>query len=169
MAKASQEPSFGTILVAARTAAGVSRSEIAKECDVEPRTVARWEADENDPSTDAKWLILHLLHESGRAPRPLLEQLADASDIALWQLGIDPPPHAAPAAPPPAPVAPSPAARKAIDDAVREAAEDLGVDPRTLRPVLRRLLEAIAATGVGTEDAARLVVRRASGAAMEST
>ncbi len=47
-------------------------------------------------------------------------------------------------------------AQKVGDDAVREAAEALDVAPRVLRPVARRLFQAIANGSVPTDVAARL-------------
>ena len=62
-----------------------------------------------------------------------------------------------------------PNAQKVVDDAVREAAEELSLDPRVLRPVVSRLYEAIAQGGVPPDAAARLAVapRKKSGAPVE--
>jgi hypothetical protein len=53
------------------------------------------------------------------------------------------------------------AAQKTVDDAVREAAEELGIAPGTLRPVVARLLEAIAQGDVSAQVAAEMAVTRA--------
>ena len=45
-----------------------------------------------------------------------------------------------------------------VDDAVREAAEDLEVAPQQLRPALSRMLDRIARAGVPIEAATRMVL-----------
>ena len=144
---------FGAVLLAARTAAKVTRAELAKGLDVLPRTVARWEADENTPSTTDMQLILHFLHETGRLPRPLLDEYAKVTYLSPWTLGIDPLPEVR--------FVPTPAHQKAIDDAIREAAEDLEIEPRTLRPVASRLFAALAKSGIPANAAAGMAVARA--------
>jgi transcriptional regulator with XRE-family HTH domain len=144
---------FGAVLLAARTAAKVSRAELAKHLDVLPRTVARWEADENYPGGTIIKLILVFLHETGRLPRPLIDEYAEVGHINLWTLGIDPPPTV--------PFVPTPAHQKAIDDAIREAAEELEIDPRKLRPVAGRLFAALAESGIPADVAAGMAVARA--------
>jgi DNA-binding XRE family transcriptional regulator len=129
----------------------ISRVELAKELDVLPRTVARWEADQHDPSETIASLIILFFEERG-APRPLLEELAKAAYIHLLSLGIGPFPKVA--------FKPSAASQKVVDDAVREAAEDLGLEPRALRPVVSRLLEAIAQGGIPADAAAKMAVAR---------
>jgi hypothetical protein len=46
------------------------------------------------------------------------------------------------------------------DDAVREAAEELAVDPRTLRPILSRLFAALVRYEIPARAAAEMVVAR---------
>jgi hypothetical protein len=49
-------------------------------------------------------------------------------------------------------------AQTVVDDAVREAAEDLDVTPRALRPILSHLIDRAARAGVPLDAAARMVL-----------
>jgi hypothetical protein len=147
---------FGAALLAARLAARVSRAQIAATCGVLPRTVARWEAGENDPDATSRELAILFLDGTGCLPRPLLEQLAESGHAPLWSLGIEPPPGATVAKA--SVFVPSAASQKVVDDAIREAAEDLAIPAPSLRPVVSRLLEAIARGGVPADAAARMAI-----------
>jgi hypothetical protein len=61
----------------------------------------------------------------------------------------------------PPPSTPSPATTKVLDDAVREAAEELSIDVKTLRPVASRLFEALATYEIPPAAAAQMVLRPA--------
>jgi transcriptional regulator with XRE-family HTH domain len=148
-------------MLAARKAARVTRSEIAHECQVLPRTVARWEDGESDPGLLKRGKVVKALYATGRTPRHLLEALAEQASVTLWQLGLELPPGTKPVAPVSAYVE-SAAAQKVVDDAVRAAAEDLAIDPRALRPVASRLFEAIAQGEIPAEAAAKMALGRAS-------
>jgi transcriptional regulator with XRE-family HTH domain len=142
--------SFGAALLAARKAARVTRAELAKEMDLLPRTISRWETGQNVPDSTRRELVIHALYRTGRVPRALLEQLADAAYTRLWMLGIE--------ARPAAPWVPTPAHAKIVDDAIRQAAEDLGIQARALRPAVSKLLGALARGGIPAGAAAELAL-----------
>ncbi len=156
MAKLNEKQAYGALLQQAVALARLSPYEIAKACEVVTRTVARWEAGQTQPNPFQQRNIVHLLHKTGRVPRKMLEELALASADDLVSLGLEaPPPKRSPA---------PPNAQKIVDDAVREAAETLSVDPKVLRPVASRLFQAIAEGSVPAEAAAQLAVAERAGA-----
>lgn len=141
------------LLNRALLASELPSSRLAKPCEVVPRTVARWLAGETLPNPFQQRNIVHVLHATGRVPRDLLEELASASADTLESLDIvrrAPPPPA----PPPVPAD----AQRIVDDAIREAAEALDVTPRTLRPIVSQLLDALARGAVPVDAGARLAV-----------
>jgi hypothetical protein len=105
---------------------------------------------------DVRVTVLRLLAD---ATRPLLETLATEAEVDLASIGLGPPPPAA-VAPPPVAVAPAiPAAAQAtVDDALREAAEEIEVAPKLLRPALSRMLDRLARGGVPMDAASRMVL-----------
>jgi transcriptional regulator with XRE-family HTH domain len=158
--------SFGVALRSAREAAGLSQTRVAHEMRTYPQTVHRWEKSSSIPTMEVRIALVRLLKD---APRPLLEELAEESNLDLASLGMEPPPPAAPApsaplaapAPPPPPAPPPviPATAQAmVDDALREAAEEIDVAPRALRPALSRMLDRLARGGVPMDAAARMVL-----------
>ena len=150
MAKLTPKKAYGALLTRAIRMARLDPYEIAKPCQVVTRTVARWQAGETQPNPFQQRNIVHLLHETGRVPRAMLEELALASADDLVSLGLESPPPKRPAAPL--------NAQKVIDDAVREAAEELSLEPKVLRRVASRLYQAIAEGNVPADAAARLAV-----------
>ena len=153
---------FGAALTSAREATGMSQTSIASHFDTYPNTVYRWERRRTMPSMEVRMELLKLLED---APRPLLEALARESGVDLASIGMGLPPPARPAAPPAAaaPLPPAPAAIPAtaqsmVDDALREAAEEVEVSPKVLRPALSRMLDRLARGGVPIDAAARMVL-----------
>ncbi len=144
-------------LRAAREALHVDRAIAAKACDVVPRTLSRWEAGASWPPLEDRFTLLRLLID---LPLPELEKLADLAMTTLGAAQTTVVPHpddvVAPASVVLAP--PSASAQKVLDDALREAAEDLAVHAAALRPVASRLLDAIAKTGGTLDVAARMVI-----------
>jgi transcriptional regulator with XRE-family HTH domain len=151
--------SFGAALTMAREAARMSKTDIALALSTLPNTVYRWETTKARPSMEVRIKLLRVLSD---APRDKLQQLADEAEVSLASIGLGapPPPAANPAVPPPAPAPPPiPAGAQAIvDDAVREAAEELDLAPKALRPVLSRMLDRLARAGVPVDAAARMVL-----------
>jgi hypothetical protein len=150
-----EPPRFHHLFVIALEQTKVPRAVIAKACGVLPRTVKRWEDDDCEPSVPVKHAALLALHESGRLEPDLLEMLAEDIGLSAWQLGLGPPP--------PPEFVPTAAAQKVLDDAVREAAEELAVDPRALRPVLRRLFATMTECEIPAHAAVEMVVRKRGG------
>jgi hypothetical protein len=153
---------FGEALRHAREAAGLTQAALARHLKKTPVSAHRWETQGVRPPYEARVEILRFL---AKAPRPLLEALADMSDVDLDSvLPLPPAPVPVPPAPHVAAAPPLPAkvmlanAQTLLDDAVREAAEDLDVSPRVLRPVLSRLLDRAARAGVPVDAAARMVL-----------
>jgi transcriptional regulator with XRE-family HTH domain len=153
---------FAAALTAARQAAGVTQTQIARELELYPNQVHRWEKQGTFPSMEKRIAVLRMLKG---APRALLDELARQSDVTLESIGMglppppppSPPAHAAAASPATAP--PMAAnAQATIDDAVREAAEEMDVSPKVLRPALSRMLDRLARTGVPIDAAARMVL-----------
>jgi hypothetical protein len=143
---------FSHLFLLALDATGVSRSDVARACGVVPRTAARWADGDCEPSVAVKTTIVHRLYDSRRLPKALLDKLCEDIGQAAWQLGLEAPP---------APVfTPSPATQKVLDDVVREAAEELSVDPRALRPVLSRVFAELVRYEIPVGAAVGMVVRR---------
>jgi hypothetical protein len=149
------EAHFGHLLLLAMQMTGVTRAQIAHACHVNSRTVARWENAENDPPLQAKTHAIDVLVESGKLDPKLLELLTGNVGLEPWSLGYQ--------APPAPEFTPSAATRKVLDDAVREAAEELAVDPRVLRPALSKLLRALVQYEIPPGAAAEMVVERLRG------
>ncbi|MGO8999947.1 MAG: helix-turn-helix domain-containing protein [Polyangiaceae bacterium] len=141
---------FGVALTKAREAAGLSQTQIASRLRTLPNTVHRWEKRRSIPSMEVRIALLRLLAE---APRALLEDLAEEANVDLASIGMGPPP-------PPVTALPSlsPTAQATVDDALREAAEEIDVTPRVLRPALSRMLDRLARSGVPIDAAARMVL-----------
>jgi hypothetical protein len=101
--------------------------------------------------------VLRLLET---ATRPLLETLAAESEVDLATIGMGAPPPPVVVASPPVAVAPTipPTAQATVDDALREAAEEIEVTPKLLRPALSRMLDRLARGGVPMDAAARMVL-----------
>ncbi len=156
MAKSDATPTFGSAFLRARAVLRIGRGDVAHACRVTMRTVARWEADESWPTLEDRHLLLRLY---SKLPREDLHSMAALAQTTLAAAGIPETPVAAPPSPGPLPPAPfSAAAQKVVDDAIREAAEDLGLVARDLRPVASRLFDARARAGVTPEAAARMVL-----------
>jgi hypothetical protein len=153
--EAPKPPTFAELLVAALEETGVRRGAIAQACGVVPRTVARWEDGDCEPGLPMKSTVLVTLYDSGRLSTELLEALAHDYGVEPWQLGMG--------SPPPPDFTPSPATQKVLDDAVREAAEDLGVDVGALRPVVSKLFAALAQYEIPPGAAAGMVGKRRKG------
>jgi hypothetical protein len=143
---------FAHLLLIALEETKVSRTEMTKACGVLPRTVARWVDGDAEPDIGKKSIVIHLLHDSGRLRKVLLDKLCENIGLEAWQLNLEPPPVPE--------FIRSPATEKVLDDAVREAAEELGVDPRVLRPVLSRLFAALVRYEIPAGAAAEMVVAR---------
>jgi len=94
-----------------------------------------------------------LLARDRTASAPADRRVRERGAHQSLELGIDPPPEI--------PFVPTPAHQKAIDDAIREAAEELEIEPRKLRPVASRLFGALARSGVPVEAAAGMAFARA--------
>jgi hypothetical protein len=143
---------FGHLLLLAMRLTGVTRSQIATACSVNSRTVARWENAENDPPLPAKTHAIEALQQSGKLDPKLLALLTNNVGLEPWSLGYGTPP---------VPVfTPSAATRKVLDDAVREAAEELGIATGVLRPALSKLLRALVEYEIPPGAAAEMVVER---------
>ena len=155
-----QPSGFGIALRRAREAAGLSQADVALNLQKAAITVHRWETKGTLPTFEDR---VKLLQRLANAPRPLLADLANAGKVALESvLPLPPPPVASPPPPPAAPASTAKVmdanAQTVVDDALREAAEDLDVAPRALRPVLSRLLDRIGRAGVPMDAAARMVL-----------
>ncbi len=151
MRKVDAPLTFGAALRRARAVLRLDRATVARACRVGVRTVSRWESDHSWPGLEVRQAVLRV---HARLPSPQLQELAQLAETTLAAAGI----HEEPA-PAPAPVILfSPSAQKAIDDAIREAAEDLGVHARELRPVASRFLDALARAGVSAEVGARMAI-----------
>ena len=144
---------FSLLFLIALEATGVTRNAIARACGVLPRTVARWEDGDVEPLLATKIQIINTLHDSEKLPQDLLERLCKNIGIDAWRLGLAPVPST--------PFTPSPATTKVLDDAVREAAEELSIDVKTLRPVASRLFEALATYEIPPAAAAQMVLKPA--------
>lgn len=150
---------FGEAVLALRTHLRISQREVGQSLGTYSNTVYRWETSTAIPSMEMRIALLRLFKAG---PRPLLEALATASNVSLESAGIaKAEPVVASAAPlptaPPAPPLP-PTAQTTVDDAVREAAEEIDVSPKALRPVLSRMLDRLAKSGVPMDAAARMVL-----------
>jgi transcriptional regulator with XRE-family HTH domain len=153
---------FGVVLREVRTGLHMTQRQLAAALGRRPMAVNRWEMGAMVPRLEDRLRVLHALDD---APRADLERLAIAAGTTLRAAGFEdepaPPPAAAPSAAPLAPPPPStlsPLAQAMVDDAVREAAEDLEVAPQKLRPALSRMLDRIARAGVPIEAATRMVL-----------
>ncbi len=146
-------------MTAARESTGMTQTDIAMELKTYPNTVYRWERRNSMPAMEVRVKLLRLLEG---APRPLLQALASESGVQLASIGMGGAAAAAPAvqaAPAPAVVAAIPASAQAtVDDALREAAEEIEVSPKVLRPALSRMLDRLARGGVPMDAAARMVL-----------
>jgi transcriptional regulator with XRE-family HTH domain len=154
---------FGEALETARESIGMSKTQLAYAVRVLGNTAYRWEKQGTMPVMEMRIKILRTL---AAAPRALLEALAEESGVTLESIGMALPPPP----PPPAPILPTaPASQGAappvpanaqatIDDAVREAAEEIDVSPKLLRPALSRMLDRLARTGVPLDAASRMVL-----------
>jgi transcriptional regulator with XRE-family HTH domain len=163
MPKTTPLVTFGSAFGRARRALGIQRDTVAGACGVRPRTVSRWENDQNSPSLADRHRLLHVVLD---APLEQLEELARLAGTTLDAAGIEvlPPDEptvvALPAAAPAPQALPGPTAQKAIDDAIREAAEELNVRAGDLRAAAGKLLAAIRGTGATLEEATRMVLAR---------
>jgi transcriptional regulator with XRE-family HTH domain len=154
---------FGRVLREVRNAVHMTQQQLAAAVSRRSMAVHRWEQLGTVPHLEDRIRIIQAL---AAAPRADLERLAVASGTTLRAAGIEEPaPPALPspvvASPSPAPAAPaslSPLAQGLVDDAVREAAEELETTPQQLRPALSRMLDRIARAGVPIEAATRMVL-----------
>ena len=150
---------FGVALTRAREALGLSQTAVALHLETNPNTVHRWERRGFTPAMEKRIELLRFLKN---VPPPLLEMLAAESDISLASIGLAPVAVPVTAAPVPAPwLAPAPvpaSAQATVDNAVREAAEEIDIAPKVLRPALSRLLDQLAKGGVPMDAAARMVL-----------
>jgi transcriptional regulator with XRE-family HTH domain len=144
---------FGVALTKAREAAGLSQTQIAAKLGRGPNTVHRWEKRRSIPSMEVRIALLRLLAD---APRSLLEDLADESKVDLASIGMGPPVAEAPSAASTAAI--QAGAQTMVDDALREAAEEMNVLPMVARPALSRMLDRLARGGVPIDAAARMVL-----------
>ena len=127
-----------------RSALGLTQERVAQLHGVSTRTVERWSLGHTLPSLHDRTQLLRTLRD---APRALLEDLARASGTTLEAAGL------APARP----ATETPAGRRAVDEAVRELADDLDLTASALRPGLGRFLAALAKADVSVAAAARMV------------
>ncbi len=149
---------FAAALTLAREATRMSKSDIAREIGTYPNTVYRWERHDSRPSMEVRIRLLQILRD---APRPLLESLAAESEVDLVSIGLTPPappPPPVPAVAPAQPAAIPASAQAMVDDALREAAEEIDVTPKLLRPAMSRMLDRLARGGVPIDAAARMVL-----------
>jgi transcriptional regulator with XRE-family HTH domain len=148
----SETPTFAEALEAVRKSLRLTQRRVAQLHGVSPRTVERWVLSETTPSLHERLSLLRTLRD---APLPLLEALARASGTTLEAAGMAPRPSTAVQA---APRAIGPSAQRAIDDAVRELAEELDVAASVVRPGLSRFLGSLAEASVPIDAAARMVL-----------
>jgi DNA-binding XRE family transcriptional regulator len=148
---------FGVALMNAREATGLSQTELAARLRTLPNTVYRWEKRRSKPPMEKRIALIRALAD---APRALLDELADESGVDLLAIGMGPPPPAVPAAVPlvPVPSAITATTQTMVDDALREAAEEIEVSPKVLRPALSRMLDRLARGGVPIDAASRMVL-----------
>jgi transcriptional regulator with XRE-family HTH domain len=148
--------SYGVALTKAREAAGLSQTQVAARLRTYPNTVHRWERQQTRPAMGTRIALLRMLES---APRDLLEDLAEESNVELASIGLAPPAPAVAAGSPASPSSPIPAtAQTLVDDALREAAEEMNVLPVLARPALSRMLDRLARGGVPIDAAARMVL-----------
>ncbi len=143
----------------------MTQRQLAASVGKRPTQVYRWEQLRVVPRLEVRMGVIRALAE---APREVLARLAAASDVTLESLGLVPPPPAPPPPPvatttpvaPPVPAAPKldASAQTVVDDALREAGEEIDVSPRVLRPALSRMLDRMARAGVPMDAAARMVL-----------
>jgi len=120
----------------ARKAARLKQGDFATALKVHPRTVARWERGQTQPSKDEWTGIVSFL--AGFAPE-LAQRLAAVADV-------------------PSPVPAPPAVdQRAIEEALYRAADQLDVSPRRVRQALRELLSTAAAAHASLGDLAQAV------------
>jgi transcriptional regulator with XRE-family HTH domain len=161
---------FGLAVAAARDALHITQRQLAARVGKKPTQVYRWEQLRVVPRLEDRMRLIQAMAE---APHDVLARLAAASDVTLESLGMaPPPPPPPPPSPPPAtttpplvaaaPPAPAPkleaSVQTVVDDALREAGEEIDVSPRLLRPALSRMLDRIARAGVPIDAAARMVL-----------
>jgi hypothetical protein len=144
---------FADALEAVRKSLQLTQRRVAELHGVSPRTVERWVLRETTPPLHERLSLLRTLRD---APLPLLETLARASGTTLEAAGM----VRGPTAGAPSLGAPSigPSAQRAIDDAVRELAEELDVAASAIRPGLSRFLGSLAEAAVPVDAAARMVL-----------
>jgi transcriptional regulator with XRE-family HTH domain len=156
-----RESEFGIALFQARFALHLTQPQVAARVGKGLTAVHRWEKQGVVPHLEDRIRVVRAL---AQAPPAMLKRLADASGVSLESLGLAPRP--APAPPPPVlqppslspPTALDPSAQTIVDDALREAAEEIDASPKTLRPALSRMLDRIAKAGVPIDAAARMVL-----------
>lgn len=144
--------SFADALEAVRKSLHLTQRRVAELHGVSPRTVERWVLRETTPPLHERLSLLRTLRD---APLPLLEKLARASGTTLEAAGMAP---AQPSAAAPSITGIGPTTQRAIDDAVRELADELDVAASTIRPGLSRFLGSLAGAGVPVDAAARMVL-----------
>jgi hypothetical protein len=148
----SETTSFADALEAVRKSLHLTQRRVAELHGVSPRTVERWALRETTPPLHERLSLLRTLRD---APVALLEKLARASGTTLAAAGIAP---AQTPAPMQAAQSIAPGAQRAIDDAVRELAEELDVAASAIRPGLSRFLGSLAGAGLPVDAAARMVL-----------
>jgi DNA-binding XRE family transcriptional regulator len=151
--------SFAEALTVAREGAHLSKTQLAHALRTYPNSVYRWEKQNVVPSVETRIEILRAL---ARAPRRQIERLAAHAQVDLASIGMGAPVPAPPVvaqapAPPVPPVIPA-TAQATVDDALREAAEEIDVAPKVLRPALSRMLDRLARAGLPLDAAARMVL-----------
>jgi transcriptional regulator with XRE-family HTH domain len=149
---------FGLAVAAARDAVHITQRQLAAKVGKKPTQVYRWEQLRVMPHLEDRMRVIQALAE---APH-VLARLAAASDVTLESLGLAPPSPVATTTLVTTPPAPAPkldaSAQTLVDDALREAGEEIDVSPRVLRPALSRMLDRMARAGVPMDAAARMVL-----------
>lgn len=124
-----------TKLVLARLRAGLRLKDLAAGVGIHPRTVARWERGETQPT---------LVQWSKTLAYLVLRVPAEASDLAQ-AAGVSVP----------VPVPPRAADEKLIEEALMRAADMLDVSPRRMRAAVRELAKATVDARGTVDDLAR--------------
>ena len=140
MAKNEERETFREALRDVRREERFTQAEMAHVVGVSPKTLARWENEEGHPGNGAHGVVAAI---GARFPK-------HRDRIAL-SLGV--PVVAVP--PPPAPNMALLAA--ALDGAVYEATEKLGVPAAKVREAMASMLERVALTGLDAKTAAKMV------------
>ena len=132
-------------LVAARLAGRITIALVAKQMNVNWRTIKRWETGETRPNAE-EWSKLTVV----------LAHFAPQAAIDLAHVAGVPSPIAPPPAPPPPPVVDT----RAIEDALVYAADRLDLAPGRVRAVVRDLVVAVTKAHGTIDDLGRAAQER---------